>query len=583
LITFGLNAGPIRLAADDWSKGFALARMTGIMLSLLGEALPMTPFFALLALALTEPTAAHDHHQHDEKLGSVIFETTCSPAAGSTFTKGLTWLHSFEYEQAEKAFNQAATDPMCSIAYWGVAMSLYHPLWAPPTQAELERGRAAVAKALARPAGSEREQGFIAAIAKFYHNSETEGHGPRVQAYTAAMGALHERFPADNEVSVFYALSKIAAGALDNDPEFAREKNAAAVLNRVLQAQPNHPGVTHYLIHSFDYPALAQLAVPAARSYADIAPASPHAQHMPSHIFTRLGMWSDSIASNLKSAQSARDMMARKNFDGASREELHALDYLAYGYLQTGQDTAARGVLDHLNAMTKVDEPIFSVAFAATAIPARLALERKDWAQAAKLELPANVASLAPLSTFRWGEAHVHFARAVGAARSGDVQSARVEVGKLTEIEQGLTIPAGTYDWKTQVQIQRGIAEAWLAFAEGNGSAALPLIKAAADLDDATEKHPVTPGAILPAREQLGELLLALNQPAEALTEFEASLKRAPARLAGLYGAAEAARQAAQPKKAQDYFGQLRDLTKDGDDTRLEIKAARLALLEAKR
>lgn len=544
----------------------------------------MTPFITLLAFALAEPTAAHDHQQHDEKLGSVAFETSCSSAADATFAKGLTWLHSFEYEQAEKAFNEAASvDPTCSIANWGVAMSLYHPLWAPPMKAELERGRAAVAKGLARPAGSEREQAFVAAIAMFYQNSETEGHGPRVEAYTAAMRELHERFPADNEVSVFYALSQIAAGALDSDPDFTREKNAAGVLNRVLQAEPNHPGVTHYLIHSFDYPALAKLAVPAAKSYADIAPASPHAQHMPSHIFTRLGMWNDSVASNLKSAQSARDMMARKGFDGASREELHALDYLAYAYLQTGQDAAARGVLDHLNSITKVDEPIFSVAFAATAIPARLALERKDWAQAAKLELPANVASLAPLSTFRWGAAHVHFARAVGAARSGDVQSARLEVGKLTEIEQGLTIPAGTYDWKTQVQIQRSIAEAWLALAEGDGSAAIALMKAAAELDDATEKHPVTPGAILPAREQLGELLLALDRPAEALVEFEASLKRAPARLASLYGAAEAAKLSAQPQKAQDYLGQLRDLTKDGDGSRIEIKAARVGLLETKR
>lgn len=519
------------------------------------------------ALIAANPTDPGDHHDHSDQIGQVDFQNSCSPAAGAIFAEGVAWLHSFEYEQAEKTFNKAAeVDPSCSIAFWGVAMSLYHPLWAPPTPAELERGRAAVAKGLARPPSSERERAILAAIAQFYRNSEIDGHGPRVQAYSAAMHALHDNYPDDHEISVFYALSEIAAGTLDNDANFSREKDAAAILNAVLDKHPSHPGVTHYLIHSFDYPPLAQLAVPAAKRYAGIAPASPHAQHMPSHIFTRLGMWEDSIASNLKSASSARDMMTRKDFDGASREELHAMDYLAYAYLQTGQDAAARDVLDHLYSMQKVDEPIFSVAFAATAIPARLVLERRQWAEAAKLALPDNVLTLAPLATFRWGEAHIHFARAVGAARGGDVQAAREEVGKLEQIRESLNIPAGTYDWKTQASIQHAKAAAWLAHAEGRGPEALVLMRVAADLDDATEKHPVTPGAILPAREQLAELLLELGQPAEALTEFEASLKRAPARLLSLQGAAKAAQLAGQTAKADDYLGQARVQTRSGAD-----------------
>lgn len=527
----------------------------------------MNAFLILAALSAASPASPTDYHEHTDQLGQISFQNTCSPTASAIFAKGVAWLHSFEYEQAEKTFNEAAeADPSCSIAHWGTAMSLYHPLWAPPTSAELERGRAAVAMGLARPAGSERERAILGAIAEFYRNSESEGHGPRVQAYNAAMRRLHEQYPTDHEVSVFYALSEIAAGTLDSDPNFTREKGAAAILTAVLEEEPAHPGVTHYLIHGFDYPPLAQLAVPAAKRYAAIAPASPHAQHMPSHIFTRLGMWEDSIASNLKSASSARDMMARKSFDGASREELHAMDYLAYAYLQTGQYAAARGVLDHLHSMQKVDEPIFSVAFAATAIPARLVLERRQWADAAKLVLPDNVLALAPLATFRWGEAHLHFARAVGAARSGDIRIARVEVRKLEEIRESLSVPAGTYDWKTQVGIQHAVAAAWLAYAEGKGPEALVLMRAAADLDDASEKHPVTPGAVLPAREQLAELLLELGQSTDALSEFEVSLKRAPARLLSLQGAARAAQLAGQTAKAEAYLAQVRAQTKSGDE-----------------
>ena len=535
----------------------------------------MNVLLLVSALALAQP-ATHEHHDHSVKLGSVAFQTSCSPAAHAIFLRGVAWLHSFEYDQAESTFNEAATaDPSCAIAYWGAAMSLYHPLWAPPNSAELQRGRTAVAKAEAMPAKSQRERDYVGAIATFYSNSDKLDHKTRALAYNMAMKELHDRYPDDSEAAVFYALSQTAAGTLDKDPTFAREKDAAAILNDVLKAEPDHPGVAHYLIHSFDYPPLAEFAVPAAKRYASIAPDSPHAQHMPSHIFTRLGMWEDSIASNLKSEAAARELVKRKGFSGASREELHAMDYLAYAYLQTGQDTEARRVLAQLNAMQKVDEPVFSVAYAATAIPARLVLERRQWREAANLELPNNVRMLAPLENFQWGAAHIHFARAVGAARSGNATAAKQEVAKLSEIEQGLNIPPGSYDWKAQVGIERQIAAAWLAHAEGKNDEAARLMRAAADLDDALEKHPVTPGAILPAREQLGELLLELGRPAEALDAYEASLKRAPRRLGGTYGAARAAKLSADAAKAGHYYAQLVELTKNGEASRVEIKEAR--------
>ena len=530
----------------------------------------------LLFSALFLTQSGHQHGGHSEELGKVGFETSCSATAQPIFLRGVAWLHSFEYEQAESSFNRAAAaDPSCGIAHWGAAMSLYHPLWAPPSAAELERGRAAVAMAQSAPVRTKREKDYIEAIAAFYRDSDKLDHKTRALAYNAAMRALHERYPSDREAAVFYALSQTAAGTFDTDPTFAREKDAAAILNAVLEAEPDHPGVAHYLIHSFDYPPLAELAVSAAKRYAGIAPDSAHAQHMPSHIFTRLGMSEESIASNLKSESAARELMRRKNFTGGSREELHAMDYLAYAYLQTGQDSKAQQVFNKLTAMQTVDEPIFSVAYAATAIPSRLALERRQWTEAANLELPTNVGALAPMENFQWAAAHIHFARAVGAARSGDPASARREVAKLAEIEEKLVIPAGSYDWKAQVRIGRQVAAAWLAKAEGRNEEAVRVMRLAADADDALEKHPVTPGAILPAREQLGELLLELRRPAEALSEFEASLRRAPRRLAALNGAARAAKLLSNDVLARDYYLQMVDLTKKGEASRAEIREAR--------
>jgi len=525
------------------------------------------------ALAIAGPESGHDH---GPKLGKVTFESTCTAMAKPLVERGLGWLHSFEYEEAARTFNEvAAADPTCAIAHWGVAMSYYHSLWAPPTPVELERGRAELEKAKMAGGGSKREQDYVAALEIFYRDSNRLSHKDRSLAYSAAMGQAHKRYPADPEAAVFYALSLIAAGTMDSDPEFAKEKQAAEILNIMLAENPEHPGVAHYLIHSFDYPSLAELALPAARRYATLAPASAHAQHMPSHIFTRLGLWDEAIRSNRAAEAAAIAYAKSKTMPGSWDERLHAMDYLAYAFLQTGQDADAQRVLDELGAIKRVDPPNFKVAYAATVIPARVLLERRQWKESAAFELPEGIAVLTQLAKFKWAEANAHFVRAIGAARGGDVAPARAEVAKLQAIEQAIIVPPGEYDWRKQVSIQRQVAEGWLGFAEGKREDALRMMRAVAELDDATEKHPVTPGSILPAREQLGELLLELGRPGEALVAYEESLKRAPRRLAGLYGAARSAKLSANPAAAKRHFDELAEATRNGDASRAEIKEAR--------
>jgi predicted Zn-dependent protease len=389
------------------------------------------------------------------------------------------------------------------------------------------------------------------------------------------MKQLHQRYPSDSEAGVFYALTLIATGTMSHDKSYAREKEAAQILNRVLAREPQHPGVTHYLIHSYDYPALAQLALPAARRYAKIAPASAHAQHMPSHIFTRLGLWQEGIQSNMDAEASAKAFAVRNHLSGVWDEQFHAMDYLTYAYLQGAQDKHARAVLDELNRIPKAEPESFKVAYAVAAIPARYALERRRWNEAAKLELPSLGGF--PWQGFRGAEAHIYFARAIGAARTGDIESATREVNKLAAIRQELvaTQTPGDYDWAKQVEIERMVASAWLAHAGNKDEEALRVMRAAADLDDATDKHPVTPGAILPAREQLGELLLELKQPTAALREFETSLVQAPNRFNGLYGAARAARLAGNQKAARNYYGKLLAVSRSADSTRSEIDEAK--------
>jgi tetratricopeptide (TPR) repeat protein len=536
----------------------------------------MNLLLAVSALAMATMDPGHSH-EHGPQLGKVSFETSCSPAAQELFQQGVAWLHSFEYRRAEQTFSQAAAaDPACGIADWGVAMSYYHPLWDGPTPAELEKGKAAIEKAKAAGAKSRREKDYIAALDTFYRDSGRIDLKTRAFAYSDAMERLHDRYPADDEAAVFFALSLIAAGTMDGDHAFPRQKRAGAILNEVLAKNPDHPGVAHYLIHSFDYPALADLALPAARRYASIAPDSAHAQHMPSHIFTRLGLWDEAISSNRAAEAAAIAYAKSSGMAGAWDQQLHAMDYLAYAYLQSGRDSEAQQVLDELNTISHADPPTRTVAYAVTAIPARLALERRDWRGAASLELRANLAALPALANQKWAVTHIHFARAIGAARSGNLDLARAEVARLEALEQAVKIEPGEYDWRKQVSIERQIAQAWAAHAGGRNDQALRLMRAAADLDDATEKNPVTPGAILPAREELGELLLALGRPADALQEYEASLQRAPRRLAGLYGAAQAARLAGNVEKANRYYAELVDVTAKSDGARAEVRSARM-------
>lgn len=529
----------------------------------------------------TPPAVAQHPHEHSDdhslqKLGRVNFRVSCTPKAQAQFNRAVAWLHSFEYEEAEKAFEQVSvTDPRCGMSYWGMAMSYYHPLWASPSKVELEKGMKAIDRANAVGAETQRERDYIKALETFYKDHDKLDHGVRSFAYRDAMEKLHSRYPADREAGIFYSLTLIATGTMDKDETYAAEKKAAKILNRVLAREPKHPGVAHYLIHSYDYPPLAHLALPAARSYARIAPASAHAQHMPSHIFIRMGLWPAAIQSNLEADAAAKTFAIRNRLKGAWDEQLHAMDYLAYAYLQTGQDQEARSVLDELYKIRKAEPPSFKVAYAFGAIPARYALERRQWAEATKLSLNPGIIESFPWDRFRWAQAHIHFARAIGAARTGDVAAAREEVKQLAAIRQSLSEVKGDYDWAGQVEIERQIAFAWLTHAEGNHEEAVKLMRAVADLDDTTEKHPVTPGSILPAREQLGELLLELNQPDKALVEFEVSLRSAPNRFNGLLGAARAAKLASNERKARSYYQKLATLRQKSPNTRAEIDEAK--------
>ncbi len=507
----------------------------------------------------------HPHkHELNEKLGRVNFATSCTKPAQQKFNRAVALLHSFWYDEAEKAFNDVAqTDPKCAMGYWGVAMSLYHPLWAPPLTVELQRAAAAMQKANATVAPTQRERDYVAAIASFYRDADKIDHRTRSLAYEKAMEQIVVRYPEDQEAAVFYSLALLGT-ALPTDKTFANQKKAAAILNKVLAAQPEHPGVAHYIIHSFDYPALADLALAAARSYSKIAPDSPHALHMPSHIFIRLGLWPESIESNLASAAAGRK-------HASAKDEIHAIDYLAYAYLQTAQDGKAKELNDAVYAMNSIDAQIFQVAYALAAIPARYTLERRQWAEAATLKVP--LASF-PWNKFAYAEAHVYFARSLGASRSGDPAAARTAVERLTAMQKSLAEAKDNY-WATQVEIQRLGASAWLAHAEGKRDEALKLMRAAADLEDTTEKHPVTPGSIVPARELLGEMLLELRDPQQALKEFEASLQVLPNRFNGLFGAAKAAENVGDRNKASMFYAKLTALGERGDGSRPELQAAR--------
>ncbi|MBZ5648616.1 MAG: hypothetical protein LAN37_15505 [Acidobacteriia bacterium] len=513
---------------------------------------------AILFLAVVPALA--DEHQHShfgnmERLGRVHFPISCSASAQQQFDVALAMLYSFWYEESGKAFAAIAdTDPRCAMAYWGVAMSGWHQLWTPPpNKEELKLGLAAVEKARAVGASTDRERAYIAAIEAFYKDSDKLEHRARALAYEKAMADLSARYPDDREGAILYALALLAT-APKTDKTFANQKQAGAILEKIYPLQPNHPGLTHFIIHSYDNPVLAQQGLGAARAYAKIAPDVPHALHMPSHIFVRLGYWQEAISSNLASAAAARDYELQARLPGPWDERLHAMDYLAYAFLQSGQEGEARRVLEEATILTNPQAPSPKSWYALAAIPARFTVERRHWTGAAFL-MPRT-------GTWPAAEAITWWARALGAAHMGDLDAARFDVDKLQSLENTLLASkeAPSQYWAGQVEIQRREAAAWLLHLEGKDDQALPLMRSAAELEDTSDKDPMTPGPVVPARELLGDFLLELMQPAAALAEYETSLKTAPNRFNGLYGAARAAEQAGQVAKARDFYAKLLDV-----------------------
>jgi tetratricopeptide (TPR) repeat protein len=517
---------------------------------------------ALVAFTLHSADArAQAGHQHPvgkaEKLGKVRFPTTCTAAVRPHFERAVAMLHSFWFDEAHRTFQQVATDDStCAMAHWGVAMTLLgNPLLGQPLPAP----RLASALAAAERAGalsaqvSPRERAYIDAALALYRDVGTDRR-PRLSAYEAAMQRLREQYPDDAEAAIFYAIAMVA-NAPASDLTFARQKEAAGILTPLFARQPDHPGLAHYIIHAFDSPQLAGNGLAAARRYADIAPSAPHALHMPSHIFTRLGYWDESIATNRRSAAAEPD----------SNAAVHPMDYTVYAYLQQGRDQEARKVVDR--AVQNPDRFYGGITgYNFAAMPARYALERGRWAEAAQLRAPAATAPFI--------EAVTRFARAIGAARSAQPGQAREEVARLDSLRDSLKRSGDAY-WATVVEAQRLAAASWTARASGDDTTAVRLARSAAELEETVEKHPVTPGPLLPARELEGDLLLDLGRYVDALRSYERTLQREPNRARALAGAARAAQLAKNTDAARKHYAALAKLMDRADADRAEARAAK--------
>jgi tetratricopeptide (TPR) repeat protein len=481
----------------------------------------------VLALLFLSPLAsAQETHNHSapEKLGKVSFPITCTPAIQEPFNRGVALLHSFAYSDAEKAFHSVAEqDPRCAMAHWGMAMTYFHQLWEPLVPATIPIAQKEIQRAQQIGASSERERQFINALASIYQDAATVPYRTRALNYEHAMADVAAENRKDVEAQVFYALALLST-ASPSDKTHANQKKAVALLEPLDRAYPEHPGIPHYLIHACDNAELAPTGLPAARAYSQIAPSAPHALHMPSHIFTRLGLWDDSIVSNLAARQAAHQQ-------GDTGEELHAMDYLVYAYLQSGRDKDAAQVIEQLKNLN-LNAGDFKIAYAATAMPVRYAVERNQWADAAVIVPPTGAAPHV-IATAVW-------ARGIGLARTGHANQAHAEIDRLQQLEEQLRTAGNTY-WATQVDILRREVMAWSAQADGKPEEAASLMLASADDEDSIEKLPVTPGPIVPAREQLGSLLLEQNHPGPALKEFKTALANAPGRRGALQGAAHAA------------------------------------------
>ncbi|PYI42812.1 MAG: hypothetical protein DMF12_05590 [Verrucomicrobia bacterium] len=518
--------------------------------------------------------------------GKVEFPISCTPAVQSEFSRGVALLHSFFYEEARRVFTSVAErDPKCAMAQWGIAMTWWHPIWTPPTPNEMSAGKAAIEKAMAMKGVTDRERGFITALNVYYNTPDSSAaapvgqscHGPvgprdRVVAYEKAMRELRDKYPDDFEVQTFYAFAVLATGyATPNDTSLSKQLEAASILEKLWKQNANHPGVVHYLIHSYDYPQFAKRGLTAAQTYDSIAPWVPHALHMPSHIFTRLGMWDESIAANRASAEASRAYAAMRHRDATEAEELHALDYMAYSYLQEAQDTEAKKIVDVAAKVRKTNPELeFIAAYALAAIPTRYAFERNDWAAAATLPIP----DLPHWSTFPFLEALIEYGHALGYAHTGDLDGARKAISRMQQLHDATKDPKFDY-FKRHLDLQMQAASAWVTAAEGNKSEAIEMLRRAADAEDVLGKHPVSPGAFVPIREQLGNLLLQIGQPKQAQAEFEAALKIYPGRFKGLYGAAQAAELTGDNEKASRYYTKLAAQTSKAGGSRDELNHVR--------
>jgi hypothetical protein len=513
-------------------------------------------------------------HQHGagEKLGAVHFATSCNDVAQKDFNRAVALLHSFDFGRAIRGFNAVLEqDPACAIAYWGIALSDWSNPFAPgqKDRGQLQLGRQNAQRGKALGAKTERERAYLAAVGKLYADFETTPQRLRLLAYRDAMGNVAAKYPADPEAQIFYALA-LAVAADPADNSYTDRLKAGAILEKLFAQQPTHPGLAHYIIHAYDVPALAGRSLVAAQRYATIAPDAPHALHMPSHTFTQLGYWQESIDSNVAAAAAARRQ-------GQTAEELHASDYETYAYLQTAQDQAAAQIVNSLPQLeARFDPeavligagPPLAGYFALAAIPARYALERQDWLQAEQLALRET--------PFPYTGAMTWFARGLGAARMGHTAAANQAAAALEGIQQRLLVANESY-WARQVEIQQLAVVAWSAFAAGEKEEALRQMQSAAELEDGTDKSAITPGPLSPARELLGEMLLELNEPARALVQFEATLQKEPRRFRSLYGAAHAAQLSGNRESSQRYFRELLGVCTRSD------KPARSELQEAER
>ena len=507
----------------------------------------------------------------DSQFGSVEFDMSCSDRVKKDFNLAMEMLHSFEYDESEKVFAKVIDQaPECAMAYWGVAMSNFHPLWSPPTGSELQKGAKAIDMANSITKKTERESLYINAIGAYYKDWDRTDHHTRCINFEKAMEKLHITYPNDKEASIFYALA-LDAAAEPTDKTYANQKKAGSILNDLYPAEPDHPGIIHYIIHTYDYPGLAVLALPAARRYAMVAPSSAHALHMPSHIFTRLGLWDECIRSNLRSTAAAQCYAQSADIKGHWDEELHGLDYLEYAYLQKGENGLAKELLEYVEKINEVYPVNFKVAYAFAAIPSRFALENRKWEEASTLQIhPMEF----PWKKFPWQESIIHFARLLGAVHQGKIDLSRSELSKLNQLHDTVGRQKDLYKLQ-QIEVQINTGEAWIRFKSGERRDALRLMKLAADEEDSTEKNPVTPGQVLPARELLGDMLLEMRQDQNALQAYEMVLKNCPNRFNSLYGAGLASYRSGNKQKAVYYYKQLLAITDPARSDRPELTEIR--------